>query len=72
MFTKSRHVPGVEYAGLIHPGLIGCLPSKELLDEWNSREKELYDTDFILVKAMVKSPSAARLRWLAGFIFEST
>ncbi|MFN7196006.1 MAG: acetamidase/formamidase family protein, partial [Hylemonella sp.] len=21
MFTKSRHVPGVEFAGLIHPGL---------------------------------------------------
>lgn len=41
MFTKSRHVPGVEYAGLIHPGLIGCLPSKELLDEWNTREKAL-------------------------------
>ena len=28
MFTKSRHVPGVNFAGLIHPGLIGCLPSK--------------------------------------------
>eukprot|EP01136_Pigoraptor_vietnamica_P009572 Opistho-1_new@46246 len=26
MFTSSRHVPGVKYAGLIHPGLIGCLP----------------------------------------------
>ncbi|WP_455210213.1 formamidase [Kaarinaea lacus] len=45
MFTKSRHVPGVEFAGLIHPGLIGCLPSKELLEQWNTREKELYDTD---------------------------
>ncbi len=45
MFTKSRHVPGVEFAGLIHPGLIGCLPSQDLLDEWNTREKELFDTD---------------------------
>ncbi|BBI71375.2 hypothetical protein HAALTHF_12510n [Vreelandella aquamarina] len=45
MFTKSRHIPGVEFAGLIHPGLIGCLPSKEMLDEWNRREKELYDTE---------------------------
>lgn len=44
MFTKSRHVPKVEFAGLIHPGLIGCLPSKELLAEWNKREKALYDT----------------------------
>ena len=39
MFTSSRHVPGVEFAGLIHPGLIGCLPSKGMLLEWNTREK---------------------------------
>lgn len=45
MFTSSRHVPGVEFAGLIHPGLIGCLPSKELLEEWNTREKRLYDSE---------------------------
>lgn len=45
MFTKSRHVPGVEYAGLIHPGLIGCLPSGPMLEEWNTREKALFDSD---------------------------
>jgi len=45
MFTKSRHVPGVKYAGLIHPGLIGCLPDRKMLDMWNSREKALFDTD---------------------------
>ena len=45
MFTSSRHIPGVEFAGMIHPGLIGCLPSQELLDEWNTREKALVDTD---------------------------
>jgi len=45
MFTSSRHIPGVEFAGLVHPGLIGCLPSKEMLEEWNKREKALYDTD---------------------------
>lgn len=45
MFTQSRHVPGVEYAGLIHPGLIGCLPSQPMLEEWNTREKELFDSD---------------------------
>jgi len=45
MFTSSRHVPGVEFAGLIHPGLIGCLPSKEMLAEWNTREKALFDTE---------------------------
>ena len=38
MFTSSRHVPGVSYAGLIHPGLIGCLPDKKMLDIWNERE----------------------------------
>lgn len=45
MFTQSRHIPGVEFAGLIHPGLIGCLPDKKMLDDWNEREKELFDTD---------------------------
>ena len=45
MMTSSRHIPGVEFAGLVHPGLIGCLPSKEMLDEWNTREKALFDTD---------------------------
>jgi len=45
MFTESRHVPGVRYAGLIHPGLIGCLPDRKMLDMWNSREKALVDTD---------------------------
>jgi len=45
MFTKSRHVPGVNFAGLIHPGLIGCLPSQSELDKWNKREAELFNTD---------------------------
>ncbi|PID59578.1 MAG: formamidase [Gammaproteobacteria bacterium] len=45
MFTRSRHVPGVRYAGLIHPGLIGCLPDKSLLTEWNNRETKLFQTD---------------------------
>ena len=45
VYTSSRHIPGVEFAGILHPGLIGCLPSKELLDTWNKREKELFDTD---------------------------
>ena len=44
MFTSSRHVPGVSYAGLIHPGLIGCLPDHKMLEAWNSREQELIDS----------------------------
>ncbi|MBU2964666.1 acetamidase/formamidase family protein [Amphritea sp. 2_MG-2023] len=58
MFTSSRHVPGVEFAGLIHPGLIGCLPSKELLKDWNTREKSLYDTEPDRVPALAALPSA--------------
>ncbi len=45
MFTKSRHVPGVSYAGLIHPGLIGCLPDHKMLEAWNKREQELIDSN---------------------------
>src|SRR4051794_35583895 len=45
MFTSSRHVPGVSFAGLIHPGLIGCLPSPDLLETWNRRETALIATN---------------------------
>jgi len=45
MFTSSRHVPGVRYAGLIHPGLIGCLPDHKMLETWNTREQELIDSN---------------------------
>lgn len=43
--TSSRHIPNVEFAGIMHPGLIGCLPSQELLDQWNKRETELFETN---------------------------
>ena len=45
MFTSSRHVPGVEFAGLIHPGLIGCLPSKKCSLSGTRGEKALFDTE---------------------------
>lgn len=45
VYTSTRHIPRVEFAGIMHPGLIGCLPSRELLDIWNKREKELFDTN---------------------------
>ena len=41
LYTSSRHVPGVNFAGLIHPGLIGCLPDAKMLAAWNAREAEL-------------------------------
>lgn len=45
IYTTSRHIPGVKFAGIIHPGLIGVAPSHELLAEWNRREEELVKTD---------------------------
>lgn len=41
VYCASRHIPGVRFAGLIHPGLIGTAPSKEVLDMWNKRESVL-------------------------------
>jgi len=31
----------VRFAGLIHPGILGCAPSQEILETWNKREGEL-------------------------------
>ncbi len=45
IYTTSRHIPGVRFAGLTHPGLIGCAPSKKLLARWNKRERKLIRTD---------------------------
>ncbi len=45
VYASSRHIPKVEFAGIMHPGLIGCLPSKELLDIWNKRESALFATN---------------------------
>ena len=38
---SSRHIPGVRFAGLIHPGILGCAPSQQVLDTWNKRENDL-------------------------------
>lgn len=43
--ATSRHVPGVSFDGLIHPGVIGTAPSAELLAKWNKREGDLIATD---------------------------
>lgn len=41
IYATSRHIPGVRFAGISHPGLIGTAPSPELLATWNRREGEL-------------------------------
>lgn len=43
--ATSRHIPGVSFTGLIHPGLMGTAPSAELLAKWNKRERDLIATD---------------------------
>lgn len=44
IYCSSRHIPGVRFPGLIHPGILGCAPSAEVLAEWNRREAELITT----------------------------
>jgi formamidase len=58
MFTSSRHVPGVSFAGLVHPGLIGCLPDKKLLDVWNKRETDFIATNPTRVPPLANPPFA--------------
>jgi formamidase len=45
IYTRSRHLQGVRFAGLTHPGLVGVAPSRELLDAWNRREQALIATN---------------------------
>ncbi len=58
IYAKTRHIPGVSFPGTIHPGLIGCLPSAELLATWNAREKALVDTDPVRVPPLAALPYA--------------
>jgi formamidase len=59
LYTHSRHVPGVNFAGLIHPGLIGCLPDPKLLETWNTREMAFIATDPDRVPPLAAPPFAA-------------
>ena len=42
----------------MHPGLIGCLPPRKCSNTWNTREKELFDTDPERVPPLCALPSA--------------
>ena len=66
--TTSRHIPGVRIQSLLHPGLLGCMPSAELLAEWNRREKALVDEG--RGKANPPCAKTAVLRDLKGPAFE--
>lgn len=58
IYATSRHIPNVQFAGIMHPGLIGCLPSAELLAKWNAREQALVATDPQRVPPLAALPYA--------------
>ncbi|MGH3321932.1 MAG: formamidase [Streptosporangiaceae bacterium] len=72
IYATSRHVPGVRFAGIGHPGLFGCAPSPELLAEWNRRERALIDTNPGRVPplALPPEPRNAVLGTLTGAEFD--
>jgi formamidase len=53
---------------LIHPGLIGCLPDKSLLDTWNKREVDFIGTNPTRVPPLANAPfpSTAHMGQLTG------
>ncbi|OAJ73703.1 formamidase [Brevibacillus sp. SKDU10] len=55
IYASSRHIPGVKFAGILHPGLIGTAPSPQLLDKWNKRES------VVIANAPVKNAAYANL-----------
>ncbi|MFD3591938.1 formamidase [Nocardia sp. NPDC058640] len=70
--TTSRHVPGVKFTGIMHPGLMGTAPSAALLSKWNAREGALIATDPHRVPplALPPEPQDAILGSLTGAAFD--
>jgi formamidase len=66
--ATSRHVPGVSFTGIVHPGLMGTAPSPALLQKWNAREQALIDTNPNRVPplALPPNPDSAILGNLTG------
>ena len=58
IYASTRHVPRLSFASLIHIGLIGCLPSRSLLETWNRRESELVASDPQRVPPLAALPYA--------------
>ncbi|KAK7752315.1 hypothetical protein SLS62_005651 [Diatrype stigma] len=61
IYCTSRHIPHVKFAGLIHPGILGCAPSAEVLATWNQREGDLIAANKLERKvALPPEPTSAR------------
>jgi formamidase len=50
----------VRFAGLIHPGILGCAPSAEVLEVWNKREAELISAN-TLERIVAQPPNATNV-----------
>lgn len=72
IYTTSRHIDNVRFPGLMHPGLIGCAPSMDLLNTWNKREADLIATDPDRVPPLAAPPTEenAVLGTLTGSDFD--
>jgi formamidase len=66
IYASSEQIPRVRFAGLTHPGLIGCAPSHELLAEWNRREAPLVAENRVPPLALPPLPEDAVLGTLTG------
>ncbi|KAF2711442.1 formamidase FmdS [Pleomassaria siparia CBS 279.74] len=61
IFCSSRHIPGVRFAGLIHPGILGCAPSPEILATWNKREGELIQSCSHMDRIVAQPPNTTNV-----------
>ena len=61
----SRHLPGVRYTGITHPGLFGTAPSADLLARWNQRERALIAHRSRPGAAARAAAAGGRTRWAA-------
>ena len=71
IYTASRHIPRVKFPGMLHTGLIGVAPSRQLLDIWNRRESRLVARNPARVPplALLPEPDSAVLGTLRGEAF---
>ena len=68
VWATSRHLPGVRYTGIAHPGIMATAPSADMLSQWNAREQALIDTapDAVPPLALPPNPEHALLGSLTG------
>jgi len=73
IYASSRHIEGVRFAGLMHPGVIGCAPSAEMLAKWNHRERTLQRirTDGFLRTVMTPERDGALLGQLMSASYDT-